>query len=37
MPINLAAKKLGMSFYDYDRVTGKFELPSLAELVAQKA
>jgi len=39
MTINQTAKKLGVSFYDYvyDRVTGKFELPSLAELIIQKA
>lgn len=39
MTINQTAKKLGVSFYDYvyDRVTGKFELPSLAELITQKA
>jgi hypothetical protein len=39
MTINQTAKKLGVSFYDYvyDRVSGKFELPSLAELITQKA
>jgi hypothetical protein len=39
MTINQTAKKLGVSLYDYvyDRVTGKFELPSLAELITQKA
>jgi hypothetical protein len=38
MTINQTSKKLGVSFYDYvyDRVTGKFELPSLAELITQK-
>jgi hypothetical protein len=39
MTINQTAKKLGVSFYDYvyDRVTGRFELPSLANLITQKA
>jgi hypothetical protein len=39
MSINQTAKKLGMSFYDYvyDRVAGQFKLPSLADLIAQKA
>ncbi len=39
MTINQTAKKLGVSFYDYvyDRVTGQFKLPSLAELITQKA
>jgi hypothetical protein len=39
MTINQTAKKLGVSFYDYvyDRVTGQFKLPSLADLIAQKA
>jgi hypothetical protein len=39
MTVNETAKKLGVSFYDYvhDRVTGRFELPSLADLVMQKA
>ena len=39
MTINQTAKKLGVSFYDYiyDRVTGRFELPSLAELIIKKA
>jgi hypothetical protein len=38
LTINQTAKKLGVSFYDYvyDRVAGKFELPSLADLIAQK-
>lgn len=38
MTINQTAKKLGVSFYDYirDRITGKFKLPSLADLIAQK-
>ncbi|MFA7241069.1 MAG: hypothetical protein WC091_13250 [Sulfuricellaceae bacterium] len=36
--VNQTAKKLGVSFYDYilDRITGKFKLPSLADLIAQK-
>ena len=39
MSINQTAKKLGVSFYDYvyDRVSGHFNLPSLADLIAQKA
>ena len=39
MTINQTAKKLGVSFYDYvyDRVSGRFELPSLADLITQKA
>jgi len=39
MSINQTAKKLGMGFYDYvyDRVSGHFKLPSLADLIAQKA
>jgi hypothetical protein len=38
MTINQTAKKLGVSFYDYvyDRVTGQFQLPSLADLIIQK-
>lgn len=38
LTINQTAKKLGVSFYDYvyDRVAGKFVMPSLAELIAQK-
>ena len=37
MTINQTPKKLSMSFYDYvyDRVSGQFELPSLAELITQ--
>jgi hypothetical protein len=39
MTINQTAKKLGVSFYDYvfDRVSGEFNLPSLADLIIQKA
>jgi hypothetical protein len=39
MTINQTAKKLGVSFYDYvyDRVAGHFKLPSLADLIVQKA
>lgn len=39
MSINETAKKLGVSFYDYvyDRVSGEFKLPSLADLIKQKA
>lgn len=38
MTINQTAKKLGVSFYDYvyDRVTGQFKLPSLADFIIQK-
>jgi hypothetical protein len=38
MTINQTAEKLGVSFYEYvyDRVTGQFKLPSLAELIVQK-
>jgi hypothetical protein len=38
MTINQTAKKLGVSFYDYvyDRITGQFALPSLADLIIQK-
>jgi len=38
LTINQTAKKLGVSFYDYvyDRVAGKFDMPSLADLIAQK-
>ena len=37
MTINQTAKKLGVSFYNYvyDRVSGQFEMPSLAELITQ--
>ena len=39
MTINQTAKKLGVSFYDYvyDRVSGRFEMPSLAEFITQRA
>lgn len=39
MTINQTCKKLGVSFYEYvyDRVTGRFTLPSLADLIAQRA
>jgi hypothetical protein len=39
MTVNQTAKKLGVSFYDYvyDRVSGECKLPSLADLIAQKA
>ena len=39
MTINQTAKKLGVSFYDYvlDRVSGAFKLPSLTDLITQKA
>lgn len=39
MSIVQTAKKLGVSAYDYihDRVSGKFELPSLAQLIREKS
>ena len=39
MSINATTKKLSVSFYDYvfDRVSGEFKLPSLADLIEQKA
>ena len=39
MTISQTAKKLGVSTYKYvlDRVSGEFELPSLAELILQKS
>ena len=39
MSVNQTAKKVGVSFYDYvhDRVTGRYQLPSLADLIIQKA
>ena len=39
MTINQTLKKLGESFYDfvYDRVSGRFQMPSVAELIIQKA
>lgn len=39
MTLVQTAKKLGVSAYDYiyDRVSGKFELPSLAQLIRQKS
>ena len=39
MSINQTAVKLGVSFYDYvyDRVSGQFKLPSLADLITQTA
>lgn len=38
MSINETAKKMGVSLYDYvyDRVSGEFKLPSLADLIAQQ-
>jgi hypothetical protein len=38
MSLNETAKKLGVSFYDYvyDRVSGKFNMPSLADVIALK-
>jgi hypothetical protein len=39
MSINQTAKKLGVSFYEYvhDRVSGSFNMPSLAEIISQRA
>ena len=39
MTINQTVKKLAVSFYNYvyDRVSGRFELTSLADLITQKA
>lgn len=39
MSIHATTKKLSVSFYDYvfDRVSGEFKLPSLADLIEQKA
>ena len=39
LTINQTAKKLGISFYEYvfDRVSGAFKLPSLADLITSKA
>ena len=38
MSVNQTAKKVGVSFYDYvhDRVTGRYQLPSLADCVFKK-
>ena len=39
MSLNQTAKKLGVSFYEYvhDRVSGHFRMPSLAEIISQRA
>ena len=39
MSLAETAKKLGVSFYDYvyDRVSGEFKMPSIADVIAQKA
>ena len=39
MSLAETTKKLGISFYDYvyDRVSGEFKMPSLADVIAQKA
>ena len=39
MSISATAKKLGVNFYHYlsDRISGAFEMPSMAELITQKA
>jgi len=39
MSISATAKKLGINFYHYlsDRISGAFEMPSMAELITKKA
>jgi len=39
MSLSATAKKLGINFYHYvsDRVSGAFEMPSMAELITQRA
>jgi len=39
MSISATAKKLGVNFYHYlsDRISGAFEMPSMAKLITQKA
>ena len=39
MSISATAKKLGINFYHYvfDRISGAFEMPALADLITQKA
>jgi hypothetical protein len=39
MSISATAKKLGINFYHYvsDRISGTFEMPSMAELITQRA
>jgi len=39
MSISATAKKLGINFYQYisDRISGTFEMPSMAELITQRA
>lgn len=39
MSLAETAKKLGVSFYDYvhDRVSGEFNMPSIADVITQKA
>jgi hypothetical protein len=39
MSLSATAKKLGVNFYHYvsDRISGAFEMPSMAELITQKA
>jgi len=39
MSISATAKKLGINFYHYlsDRISGAFEMPSMAELITQRA
>ena len=39
MSLSATAKKLGINFYHYifDRISGTFEMPSMAEVITQKA
>lgn len=39
MSLSATAKKLGVNFYHYvfDRISGSFEMPGLAELITQRA
>ncbi|MFQ5835675.1 MAG: hypothetical protein ACE5HR_07120 [bacterium] len=39
MSLSVTAKKLGINFYNYlyDRISGTFEMPNLADLIAQRA
>jgi len=38
MSLSVTAKKLGVNSYHYisDRISGEFEMPSLAELITQR-
>ena len=39
MSLSVTAKKLGINFYNYlyDRISNTFEMPNLADLIAQRA